>query len=61
MSETETAPQPVLFSADTSRGFTQWLSGQRASLAVTTYQAGKVMFLGTDADGELWHCPYPSG
>jgi uncharacterized protein (TIGR03032 family) len=55
MSETEAPAQPVLFSADTSRGFVQWLSGQGASLAVTTYQAGKVMFLGTDADGKLWH------
>lgn len=55
MSE-ETGAQPqVMFSADTSRGFTEWLAGQKASLAISTYQAGKVMFLGVDPAGKLWH------
>lgn len=36
-----------------SRLFTSWLAGQRASLAFTTYQAGKLFFIGLDAQGQL--------
>jgi uncharacterized protein (TIGR03032 family) len=37
----------------TSRGFNAWLVSQRASLAVTTYQAGKILFLGVNQQGKL--------
>jgi len=36
-----------------SRQFPNWLGDQRASLAFTTYQAGKVFFIGLQADGRL--------
>jgi len=36
-----------------SRLFTSWLAEQRASLAFTTYQAGKLFFLGLDEQGKL--------
>jgi uncharacterized protein (TIGR03032 family) len=37
----------------TSRQFTAFLAEQRASLAVTTYQAGKLFLLGTRPNGRL--------
>lgn len=36
-----------------SRQFTAWLAEQRASLALTTYQAGKLFLLGLNPDGRL--------
>lgn len=36
-----------------SRLFTAWLAGQKASLAVTTYQAGKLFLIGLKPDGGL--------
>lgn len=36
-----------------SRMFPGWLAEQRISLAFTTYQTGKVLFLGVKADGNL--------
>ena len=36
-----------------SRLFTAWLAERRASLAFTTYQAGKVFFIGLQPDGRL--------
>lgn len=36
-----------------SRLFTSWLAEQRASIAFTTYQAGKLFLIGLDADGRL--------
>jgi uncharacterized protein (TIGR03032 family) len=44
----------VKFSADVSRGFVSWLSQMSASIAVTTYQVGKVLFFGVKPDGSLW-------
>lgn len=41
------------FALTTSRGFPRWLAGTGGSLAFTTYQAGKLFFLGTRADGSL--------
>src|SRR5262249_4181421 len=35
-----------------SRDFPGWLAGQRISLAFTTYQAGKLFFLGLGPDGQ---------
>jgi uncharacterized protein (TIGR03032 family) len=36
-----------------SRLFTAWLAGQKASLAFTTYQAGKLFLIGLRPDGRL--------
>lgn len=36
-----------------SRLFTSWLAEQRASLAFTTYQAGKLFLIGLDGAGQL--------
>lgn len=36
-----------------SRQFTQWLAERKASLAFTTYQAGKVFLIGLRPDGRL--------
>ncbi len=42
------------FVANASPGFTDWLAAQRCSLAVSTYQAGKLFFFGVKPDGKLW-------
>ena len=47
------APAQETFSLTTSRGFNGWLSDLGGSLAFTTYQAGKVFFLGLKPDGGL--------
>jgi len=42
------------FAVHTSRHFSAWLAGLGGSLvAVTTYQAGKLLLLGTRPDGRL--------
>lgn len=46
------SPEPRL-ELTTSRQFTAWLAEQRASLAFTTYQAGKLFLLGLQPDGRL--------
>jgi uncharacterized protein (TIGR03032 family) len=46
------APAPVL-EIQTSRQFPAFLAEQRASLAITTYQAGKLFLLGLQQDGRL--------
>jgi uncharacterized protein (TIGR03032 family) len=38
---------------DTSRQFTAWLAEQNLSLAFTTYQAGKLFFIGLQPTGKL--------
>jgi len=48
------APQTPQFSVNLSRGFEAWLAGQNASLAVTTYQVGKLIFFGVDGSGKFW-------
>lgn len=45
-------PQPVL-TLNGSRLFAAWLAGQKASLAFTTYQAGKLFLIGLKPDGSL--------
>jgi uncharacterized protein (TIGR03032 family) len=37
----------------TSRAFNAWLSRERASLVLTTYQTGKIFFLGLQPNGRL--------
>lgn len=46
-------PKPLAFALTTSRGFGSWLFSVGASLAFTTYQAGKIIFLGLKPDGSL--------
>ncbi|MBI2993731.1 MAG: TIGR03032 family protein [Gammaproteobacteria bacterium] len=46
------AEQPKLEIQGT-RQFTAWLAEQKASLAFTTYQSGKVFFIGLQPDGRL--------
>lgn len=45
--------QEEKLSLTASRLFTAWLSGQKTSLAFTTYQAGKVFFVGLQPDDKL--------
>lgn len=45
--------QQPAFELDTSRGFTRWLAAQNASLALTTYQSGKLFLLGLQPNGRL--------
>lgn len=47
-------PPPETFALTASRGFTAWLGRTGGSLAFTTYQAGKVFFLGLRPDGSQW-------
>jgi uncharacterized protein (TIGR03032 family) len=44
------APEKMIMS---SLGLAEWLAGQRISLALTTYQAGRLFFIGRKADGGL--------
>jgi uncharacterized protein (TIGR03032 family) len=47
----EAADQTPAFELTTSRQFPEWLAEQGGSLAFTTYQAGKLFFVGLGADG----------
>ena len=47
-----TTPTPQLEIAG-SRNFTSWLRGQRASLAFTTYQTGKLFLIGMRPDAKM--------
>ncbi len=42
-----------VFTLTTSRGFTGWRAGIGGSIALTTYQGGKVFLLGLKPDGTL--------
>jgi uncharacterized protein (TIGR03032 family) len=55
MTDTKSAETPpeARFALTTSRGFTGWLGDTGGSLAFTTYQGGKVFFLGLKPDGRL--------
>ena len=44
----KSAAKTPIFWVDASRGFESWLSSKKSSLAVTTYQAGKVLLFGVD-------------
>ncbi len=46
------SPLPEL-ELNTSRQFTAWLAEQNLSLAFTTYQAGKIFFIGRKINGDL--------
>jgi uncharacterized protein (TIGR03032 family) len=40
----------------TSRDFAAWLASHRASIALTTYQGGKLLMLGVNSEGRLVIC-----
>jgi uncharacterized protein (TIGR03032 family) len=46
-------PRTPAFELTASRQFTAWFAEQKASLAFTTYQAGKLFLLGLQPDGQL--------
>ena len=50
---TEPAAAPEAFVLSSSRHFPEWLARMGASLAFTTYQAGKLFLLGLKPDGRL--------
>jgi uncharacterized protein (TIGR03032 family) len=45
--------KPEAFALTTSRNFTGWLKTRKASLVFTTYQAGKIFFIGVNDQGSL--------
>jgi uncharacterized protein (TIGR03032 family) len=47
------AAREEAFVLTSSRGFPKWLAASGGSLAFTTYQAGKIFFLGVRQDGAL--------
>lgn len=49
----ESAHQPAKLELAPSRQFPNWLAEQKASLAFTTYQAGKLFLIGLQPDGRL--------
>lgn len=48
-----TQEQGEQFRLSVSHGFADWLSGIGGSLALTTYQAGRLLFLGSGPDGSI--------
>ncbi|MEZ5926130.1 MAG: TIGR03032 family protein [Hyphomicrobiaceae bacterium] len=50
MSQTQSMEEKFVFS--TSRGFASWLARSGGSIAFTTYQAGKIFFIGLRRTGE---------
>jgi len=51
--ETPRAPEEPWVEVTSSRNFASWLISQRISLAFTTYQTGKLFFLGVKDDRKL--------
>jgi uncharacterized protein (TIGR03032 family) len=51
---TARAEGEVKFAVDMSRGFVSWLTSQNASIALTTYQVGKIIFIGVDNADGFW-------
>ncbi len=47
------AEQEVKFELTTSRQFESWLAEQKINIAFTTYQVGKLFFIGLDPKGKL--------
>jgi uncharacterized protein (TIGR03032 family) len=52
MEQTQSAPKPAL-EINTSRQLLSWLEEQQLSIALTTYQIGKLFFLGLKPGGEM--------
>lgn len=53
MSDTDTAAPAAPLELTTSRQFLAWMAEQKLSLALTTYQIGKLFLLGLKGNGEL--------
>lgn len=53
LNSTTTLEHDKKLEIDTSRQFVPWLAEQNLSLAFTTYQAGKVFFIGLQPNGKL--------
>ena len=51
--ETSEGPEKPSLELMPSRQFPEWLAEQKLSLAFTTYQAGKLFFIGLQPDGRL--------
>ena len=51
--ESKTEKDQPLLEINASRQFTSWLYEQNLSLAFTTYQAGKIFFIGLQPNGQL--------
>jgi hypothetical protein len=51
--DAQAAPYGPKLEILTSRQFTNWLAEQSVSLAFTTYQAGKLFFIGLQPSGQL--------
>jgi uncharacterized protein (TIGR03032 family) len=51
MNQTPPTPQQPLISA--SRGFVDWLASENVSLAVSTYQTGKLFLIGRNPSGQF--------
>jgi uncharacterized protein (TIGR03032 family) len=47
--------QPATVKCKTDRGFYDWMAGQNISLAITTYQAGKLLFVGWNGKNVSLH------
>ena len=56
----ESADQPAKLELAPSRQFPNWLAEQKASLAFTTYQAGKLFLIGLQPDGRRRSSSAPS-
>lgn len=54
MTQQNISASEVKFSADISRGFAPWLKDKNASLVISTYQVGKLIFFGLDKEDKLW-------
>ena len=52
--ETTQTPETKKLEITTSRQFVPWLIEQNLSMAFTTYQAGKIFFIGIQPNGQLW-------
>jgi uncharacterized protein (TIGR03032 family) len=50
---TPTSPEQPWLEVSTSRHFNDWLAQEHISIAITTYQAGKLILLGLNAEGRL--------
>jgi uncharacterized protein (TIGR03032 family) len=50
LAETQLRDEQEKFELTTSRQFTSWLAASGASLAITTYQSGKVILIGTNQE-----------
>jgi uncharacterized protein (TIGR03032 family) len=51
---TLSSPDKPLFEIQFSRGFEAWLGELRISIVFTTYQIGKIFFIGLKPDGRIW-------